>query len=319
MKKVTLGRTGLVTTAAGLGCGGFSRLGINKYGEDHAAAIVRKAYESGIRFFDTATSYGTETAVGKGLEGFTRTDYVLSTKFPMFSDDWRINYKQKFAETLDASLYALKTDYIDIYNIHAVLPEKYADVRDLLYPELEKARDAGKIRYPGITECLIEDPSHEMLKEAVKDDLFDVIMVGYNMLNPSAAKTIFPETIKNNNGILCMFAVRNALTDPVLAKKEIQKILDHGQGAPDLEATENTLRFLTDPDITGNPPASTIMDAAYRFCMHTEGIHVVLTGTGNETHLKTNLHSLESNALPAKIIEKLEYLFGTSDRVSCQD
>ena len=319
MKTIVLGRTGLVTTAAGLGCGGFSRIGIDRYGEAHASGIVKKAYESGVRFFDTATVYGTESAVGKGLEGFARDSYVVSTKFPLFGDDWRKARKKLFADTLDASLRALKTDYIDVYNIHGVLPEEYGDVRDLLYPEMEKARDAGKIRFPGITERFVEDTSHKMLQTALKDDLFDVIMVGYNLLNPSAAKTVFPEASKKNVGILCMFAVRNALTDPSLTKAEIQKILDCGQGVPELEADENALNFLTAPDSSGMPIATSVMDAAYRFCMHNEDIHVVLTGTGNEAHLKDNLVSLSSKPLPPEILDKLEYLFGKFDCVSCQD
>jgi len=319
MRTITLGRTGIVTTAAGLGCGGFSRLGIEKYGEDHSAGIVKAAYESGVRFIDTATAYRTEAAVGKGLEGYPRDSYVLSTKFPLFHDNWQDNHKQVFADTIDASLRALKTDYIDIYNLHGVPSEEYSKIRDMLYPEMMKARDAGKIRFPGITERFVEDPSHKMLHAALEDDLFDVYMVGYNILNPSAAKTVFPETIKKNIGILCMFAVRYALTDPVLAKAEIQKILDHGQGGPGLEATEDALNFLIAQDTNGNPIASSIMDAAYRFCAHTEGIDVVLTGTGNEAHLKDNLASLESKQLPSPTMDKLEQLFGNSDCVSCQD
>jgi len=319
MRTITLGRTGLVTTAAGLGCGGFSRIGVEKYGQAHASGIVKAAYQQGVRFFDTATVYGTETAVGNGLEGFARDSYVLSTKFPLFGDDWRNNCKKVFAETLEDSLRALKTDYIDIYCLHGVLPEEYIEVRDLLYPEIEKARDAGKIRFPGITERFVEDTSHEMFKTALPDDLFDVIMIGYNLLNPSAAKTIFPETIKKDVGVLCMFAVRNALTNPVLTKAEIQKIIDHGQGVPGLDVNEHSLEFLCDTGSGGAPVASSVMDAAYRFCAHKEGIHVVLTGTGNEAHLKDNLRSLESGALPPAALEKLEYLFGRSDCVSCQD
>jgi aryl-alcohol dehydrogenase-like predicted oxidoreductase len=82
MKKVILGRTGLEISIAGLGAGGHSRLGIAKYGAEHAAMIVRTAYENGVNYFDTATVYGTEEAVGLGLKGIPREQYVLSTKFP---------------------------------------------------------------------------------------------------------------------------------------------------------------------------------------------------------------------------------------------
>ena len=258
MKKITLGRTGITTTVAGLGAGGFSRIGLEKYGEAHASGIARKAYELGIRFFDTATAYGTETAIGKGLEGFTRDSYVLSTKFPLWgSGDWRDGYKQQFVKTLDASLAALKTDYIDIYNIHGVPLAGYADVRDLLVPEMIKAQEAGKIRFLGVTEGFVRDTSHKMLQLALDDDIFDVVMVGYNLMNPSAAKTIFPRTIQKNIGVLCMFAVRRALADPAQMKADIQKILRRGQGGPGLEANEHALDFLIAPDSHGSIPAAT--------------------------------------------------------------
>ena len=320
MKTIILGRTGITTTVAGLGTGGFSRIGIEKYGEAHASGIVRKAYELGFRFFDTATAYGTETAIGKGLEGFTRDGYVLSTKFPLWgSGDWRDGCKKRFSETLDASLRALKTDYIDIYNIHGVPKDAYTDVCELLVPEMIKAQEAGKIRFLGITEGFVRDTSHKMLDVALDDDVFDVVMVGYNLLNPSAAKTVFPRTIEKNVGVLCMFAVRRALTDKALMKAEVQKILNHGQGGPGLAASEQILDFLITPDSDGNIPAASLMDAAYRYCVHTEGVHVVLTGTGNEVHLMDNLRSIESEKLPRFVLEKLEQLFGGSDCVSGQD
>ena len=320
MRTITLGRTGLTATVAGLGAGGFSRLGIKKFGEAHASGIVRKAYEHGVRFFDTATAYGTEAAIGKGLEDFPRESYIISTKFPLWgSGDWREGCKQRFADTLGASLKALKTDYIDVYNIHGVPAESYGDVKSLLVPEMEKAQKAGKIRFLGITEGFARDTSHKMLGIALEDDIFDVMMVGYNLMNPSAAKTIFPRTIEKNVGVLCMFAVRRALSDTAQMKADIKKILNRGQGGQGLEASEDALDFLVTPDASGNIPASSIMDAAYRFAAHTAGVQVVLTGTGNETHLADNLRSIEGARLPQAVLDKLEELFGRSDCVSGQE
>ena len=318
MKKITLGRTGIATTAAGLGAGGFSRLGLEKHGEDHAAGIVRRAFDLGVRFFDTAAVYGTETAVGNGLRDFARDSYVISTKLPL-KDNWRENPARRFTETLDASLRALNMDYIDIYNLHGVLPEDYADARDLLVPEMIKAKKAGKIQFLGITEAFEDDTAHKMLDTALEDDIFDVIMVGYNMMNPSAAKTVFPRAIRNNIGVLCMFAVRQALHDPAKMKTDIIKILQNNQGGPGLEADERALDFLTGPDKSGAPAAASIMDAAYRFCAHNDGVHVVLTGTGSPAHLEDNLRSIDSGALPPDILERLDRLFGLSDCVCGQE
>ena len=319
MQKTVLGKTGLSATIAGLGCGGFSRIGLDRYGEEYAAGIVKRAYELGVNFIDTATAYGTEGAVGIGLSGVPRDSYILSTKYPLFDGNWREGYKQRFEETLNESLRLLKSDYIDIYHIHGVLPSEYKDVRELLVPEMMKARDAGKIRFLGITERFTHDTSHKMLHSALDDDIFDIVMTGYNFMNPSAAKTALPKAIERNVGVLCMFAVRYALTNPANMKAEIQKILDHGQGGPGLAADEQALDFLIESASGSSPAAASIMDAAYRYCAHTAGINVVLTGTSSAEHLEENLKSITSEALPSGILDRLDQLFGKSDSICCQD
>ena len=62
MEKVILGKTGLEVSVAGLGCGGHSRLGMFSKGMENACGIIRCAYENGVSFFDTATTYGTQPA-----------------------------------------------------------------------------------------------------------------------------------------------------------------------------------------------------------------------------------------------------------------
>ena len=308
MEKVTLGRTNLQVTIAGLGCGGFSRLGIGKFGIDHSANIVRTAYDNGVNFFDTATVYGTQKAVGKGLEGIKRDSYVLSTKFP---------YGGKTAEdmvtTLEESLKELQTDYIDIYHLHGVKPEDYKWAIDTFLPVMQKAKEQGKIRFPGITEVFGTDMSHNMLGASIQDDLFDVIMVGYNLLNPSAAKRILPFAKEKNLGVLCMFAVRKALANPEQLQKDISIILKSGQADPADFDKLNPLDFLTHNGIS-----KSIMDAAYRFCRHTEGIDVVLSGTSNADHLKDNLLSIQGSKLPEEILSRLVKMFGNVDCVSGQ-
>jgi aryl-alcohol dehydrogenase-like predicted oxidoreductase len=307
MTTTTLGRTGLRVTAAGLGCGGFSRIGIDK-GIDHAAGIVRAAYDAGVTFFDTATAYGTEPAVGEGLTGIARDSYVLSTKFPYRSQAGLATPEQLTA-TLEDSLRKLKTDYIDVYNLHALTAEDFTYVRENLYPAMLRAKEQGKIRFLGATEQFAADTSHKMLQLVLPQDLFDVIMTGYNLLNPSAAKTVLPTAIANNVGVLCMFAVRRALHDPAHLSETISRILSSGQGGAEL--SENSLDFLLEY-------SATLPEAAYRFCRHTPGITVTLTGTGNPAHLAENLRALELPALPDAALERLDALFGNADCVSGQ-
>ena len=308
MERITLGRTGLQVTVAGLGCGGFSRLGLKTKGVDHAASIVRTAFDEGVNFFDTATVYGTQGAVGQGLDGIPRDKYIVSTKF---------SYKDKgpddMIKQLEASLRELKTDYIDIYHIHGVFPEDYAFVRDTFVPPMQKAKQEGKIRFLGATEAFAEDTTHSMFKSLIPENLFDVIMVGYNLLNPSAAKAILPLAREKNIGVLCMFAVRSALSNPGQLRIDIARILEHGQADPAKVKIDNTLDFLTEKKAAGS-----IMEAAYRFCRHTQGIHVVLTGTSSAAHLKDNITSILKPELPRDILDKLEEMFGKVDCVSGQ-
>ncbi|MDR0905663.1 MAG: aldo/keto reductase, partial [Oscillospiraceae bacterium] len=259
MDTITLGRTGLRVTAAGLGGGGFSRLGMD-LGVDHAASIVRAAYDAGVTFYDTAMAYGSEPAVGQGLRGVPRDKYVISTKFSYSGFDGKIATPQALSDALDASLKRLETDYVDIYHLHAVTAEHYKQVSETLIPALIKAKEQGKIRFPGVTERFAQDTAHEMLPIALKDDFFDVIMTGYNILNPSAAKTVLPLTIERNVGVLCMFAVRSALHNPAQLKTDIDRILAAGQGDAELLKRDGTLEFLDLPT------------DAYRFCRHTPGI-----------------------------------------------
>jgi aryl-alcohol dehydrogenase-like predicted oxidoreductase len=144
-------------------------------------------------------------------------------------------------------------------------------------------------------------------------------MLGYNILNPSAAKTVLPLTLAQDTGVLCMFAVRRALANPKQLKTEIEKIIDADQAGEGLRADEKALNFLSDASNGDSPaPARSTMDAAYRFCRHTKGIHVVLTGTGSREHLTENIRSILSPPLPDATLARLEFLFGGVDCVCAQ-
>jgi len=310
MKRTILGRTGLDVSVAGLGCGGSSRLGVSKHGLEHAANLVRTAFDNGVNFFDTANLYGTEEAVGLGLKGISRDKYVLSTKF-WYRNEQDIHSPEKLTQTLDESLKTLQTDYIDIYHLHAVSPQDYDEVIDIYLPVIQDAQRQGKIRFLGITETFGGDTNHDMLIKALADDYFDVIMVGYNIINPSAAKTVLPAAMERNVGVLCMHAVRKSLSNPEQLKIDIQRILEKGQADPELLKSYGTLEFLV-----RNGAANSIMEAAYRFCGNTQGIHVTLTGTGNVDHLLDNLRAMQMPPLPDDIMRKLALMFSNVDCVS---
>jgi len=210
---------------------------------------------------------------------------------------------------LEASLKRLQTDYLDIYHLHGVRNEDYDYAVSELVPALQKLRDQGKIRFLGITEAFGFDTRHTMLSRAVQSDLWDVVMVGFNILNQSARQLVLKETQARQIGVLCMFAVRDALNSPENLRKVIDALLASGELSPEIIDVNDPLGFVLEA-------AQSIPDAAYRFCRAEPGIDVVLSGTGRVAHLQQNIESIMRPPLPAEVHAKLVEIFGKIDSVS---
>jgi L-galactose dehydrogenase len=311
MEYTTLGRTGLKVSVAGLGCGGPSRLGLrDNKSEWQCVTLVRQALDLGVNFLDTAEVYGTEEIVGKAVTAFTRDRVVISTKkkFPL---DNPKDPAGEVRKSLEQSLRLLKTDYIDVYHAHGVEPGEYAYATTELLPVLAKLRDEGKIRFIGVTEAFVDDMSHRMLRQALDDGHWDVVMAGFNLLNQSAQNEVLPKALEKNVGTLVMFAVRRALSQPSRLKQVWNDLMKEGLVDGDACNPEAPLDFLLE-----DGKASSVVDAAYRFCRHQPGVNVVLSGTGNADHLKENLASLAKPPLPKAVTAKLKKIFAKVDSVT---
>jgi aryl-alcohol dehydrogenase-like predicted oxidoreductase len=294
----------------GIGAGGPSRVG-QRYGRTAAesAAVVREALGSGVNFVDTAESYRTEEIVGQAIAGFDRDALVLSTKKSVRPD----TTGEDVVESLEASLSRLGTDYVDIYHLHGILPEQYDGLGAEIIPSLQSLRDQGKVRYLGITERFNSDTRHTMLQRALQDDVWDVMMVGFNLLNQSARERVFAQAIEKDVGILIMFAVRLALSRPERLAEVVQALIEQGHVDAGDICDQDPLGFLIHEG-----GAVSVPDAAYRFCRDEPGTHVVLSGTGNPNHLRANLASLVRPPLPPEDVQRLRHIFRRVDSVSGQ-
>jgi aryl-alcohol dehydrogenase-like predicted oxidoreductase len=311
MDSITLGKTGLSVSVLGLGGGGHSRLGKQTGAtEEESARLVRRALELGVTFIDTAEAYGTEAIIGGALREVRRDAVVLSTKKGP-AHDGRLITGAELAQGLDASLKRLQTDYVDIYHLHGVRAHQYDHAVAELVPALLRLREAGKIRFLGITEAFGGDTGHEMLARAVQDDYWDVMMVGFNILNQSARERVLAETARRGIGVLCMFAVRDALSRPEKLREIVGDLVARGQISPAGLDLEDPLGF-------ARAVAESLPDAAYRFCRAEPGIHVVLSGTGNIQHLEANVASILRPPLPESVRNRLIELFAGLDTVSGQ-
>ncbi len=305
MEYATLGRTGLRVSVAGLGCGGFSQLGLAQgKSEADAIAIIRLALELGVNLFDTAAAYGTEAVLGKAVKSVRREDVVICTKAP-FAFSNPNSTPEGIVASLDNSLRELDTDYIDVYQLHGVPPGAYDHALSDLAPVLLKEKEKGKFRHLGITETAPHDLDHQSLHRAAQDGVWDVVMVGFHMMHQNARDRVFPATRANRVGTLLMFAVRNIFSRPDRLRATLRDLAAAGEVPGCLAETAEPLSFLIHEG-----GASSVPDAAYRFVRHEPGVDVVLFGTGSPEHLRTNIASILKPPLPETDRRQLRALFG---------
>lgn len=317
MDTVTLGRTGLDVSVAGLGCGGHSRLG-QGYGASRAdsIAVVREAIDLGITFIDTAEIYGTEDIVGEAV-GADRDRVVISSKLHVVQPGTSqlgqdFLSADEYIARVDGTLKRLRTDRVDILHLHGIMPDQYAYCASELVPALERLREAGKIRFTGLTERFIHDPQHRMLESALRDDCWDVIMTGLNVINASAVDRVLAPAIEKDVGTLIMFAVRRAIGDPVALAELVAELVAEGLVDGEAIDRDDPLGFLM-----SDGGAGSVIEGAYRFCRHQPGAHVILTGTGSVDHLRENVRAINAGPLDPAGLDRIESLFGGIDSVSC--
>ncbi|WP_428492039.1 aldo/keto reductase [Rhodopila sp.] len=304
MHYTTLGRTGLRVSVAGLGCGGFSRLGLGTgQSNEHAVGIIRNALDLGVNLIDTAAVYGTEDVVGAALRGVARDSVVVCTKAskPAGTETFSVD---EVIRSLDASLRRLGLDYVDVFQLHAVPPAAYDHVREVIAPALLKQRERGKFRFLGITETAPNDPEQIMLNRAARDGPWDTAMLAFHLMDQVARKQVFPHTIANRIGTLMMFAVRGIFARPAQLGATMRDLAKAGEVPAWLAETDEPLSFLIH-----DAGASSLTDAAYRYVRHEPGVDVVLFGTGDAAHLRSNVASILKPPLPAADREKLRDLF----------
>ncbi|MEZ4663516.1 MAG: aldo/keto reductase [Caldilineaceae bacterium] len=186
-------------------------------------------------------------------------------------------------------------------------------LRDEILPTFSQLRDEGKIRFIGVSEMFNEDKEHQMMVDSFPDDVWDVAMIGFNILNQTARAKVFPGTIKQNVAVQIMFAVRRALSQPDKLRESMQQLVDAGQVDPAEFDADDPLGF-----VLKESDATSIVDAAYRFCRYEPGVHVVLSGTGNPAHLQSNIDSLCKPPLPEGVVQKLRHLFRNASVVTGQ-
>lgn len=209
MKFKILGKSNLNVSVIG-----FGGIPVQRINMEESKEVIIKAEELGINFIDTARGYTvSEEYIGNAIEG-RRDKWILATK-SMARD------KVSMAKDIEISLRNLKTNYIDLYQLHNV--KTIEELNKVLseegaYQALIEAKNAGKIGHIGIT-------SHnlDLLKTAVEMDKFESIMYPYNIVE-SQGEELFNRAKELNIGVIAMKPMAGgALEDGDLALRYILK------------------------------------------------------------------------------------------------
>lgn len=202
-----LGSTGLKVSIIG-----FGGIPIQRIDDKDAEKVIISAEEKGINFIDTARGYSiSEEYIGKALEG-RRDKWIIATK--SMSRD-----KESMIRDVNISLGNLKTEYIDLYQLHNVKTmEEYNKVlgEDGAYNALVQYKEEGKVGHIGIT-----SHSLDILKIAIESGKFETIMYPYNIVE-NQAEELFKRAAELNIGVIAMKPMAGgALTNGTLALKYI--------------------------------------------------------------------------------------------------
>ncbi|MBR5265573.1 MAG: aldo/keto reductase [Clostridia bacterium] len=194
MEKVRLGRTEII-----VGKNSFGALPIQRISKEEAAKLLRKAYDNGFNYFDTARMYtDSEEKMGYALADI-RDKIIISTKTAATT-------VEGFWKDLNTSLEMLKTDYIDIYQFHnpSFCP-KPGDGSGL-YEAMLEAKEQGKIRHIGITNHRLT-----VAEEAVKSGLYETLQFPFSYLASEKDVALVKLCEEHDVGFICMKALSGGL------------------------------------------------------------------------------------------------------------
>lgn len=209
MRYKILGSTGLNVSVVG-----FGGIPVQRVDDEKAKEVIIKAEEKGINFIDTARGYSvSEEYIGKALQG-RRDKWIIATKSMARS-------RSAMKTEIETSLKNLKTDYIDLYQLHNVRTQSDYEMvlgKDGAYEALVEAKEDGKIGHIGFT-----SHSADILKLAIETGKFETIMFPYNIVE-NQGEELFKRAAELNIGVIAMKPMAGgALSDGRLAIRYILK------------------------------------------------------------------------------------------------
>ncbi|MGA2477198.1 MAG: aldo/keto reductase [Spirochaetia bacterium] len=202
LERVRFGRTGLMVTKIA-----FGGIPIQRVSRQDGIQLVKDALELGINFIDTAHGYGhSEELIGEAMQTVPRKSVVIATKSPAAD-------KKTLLADLDESLRRLRTDYVDIFQLHNVASkEKMAAVMGPqgAFEGMKEAVRAGKVRFAAFS-----THSLPMATEMIRTGCFDAVQVPFSFVDFQAEEEVIPLARKADMGIIAMKPLGGGLLEDV--------------------------------------------------------------------------------------------------------
>ena len=239
MKTVVLGRSGLVATKPSMGC-----LPVQRCDRDYAVRLLRRAFDGGIRFFDTANAYtDSEEKLGLALSD-VRDRIVLATKSA--GKD-----RKTVLSHIENSLRMLRTDYIDLFQFHQVPEIPDPNDPEGPYAGALEAQKRGWIGHIGVT-------SHRVavIEECIDSGLFETVQFPFSYISAERDLALAQRAKKANVGYLAMKGLAGGLLTNARACHSFMKQYDNVVpiwGIQKLEELDEWLALAEeDPDMDAN-------------------------------------------------------------------
>jgi len=194
MERIVLGRTGLAVRPCG-----FGALAIQRISHEEAVRLMRRAFDGGFDFFDTARCYTTsEERLGAAFGGMREKVVIASKTMALTADE--------FWSDLHESLRNLNTDHIDLYQFHNPPFCPKPGGKDGLYGAMLEARKQGKIRFIGLSNHRLA-----VAKEAIESGLYDTLQYPFNYLSTEEEAALPRLCEERNMGFLGMKSLSGGL------------------------------------------------------------------------------------------------------------
>ena len=294
MQTRKLGKTGLEVSILGFGA---APLG-DEYGTIEAAEgerAVHCAVDEGINFFDTAPYYGrtvSETRLGQALRG-RRHRVILATKCARYDTDDFDFSARRIEQSIDESLRRLRTDYVDLYQIHDI---EFGDLRQVIgeaIPAARKVQQSGKARYVGITGLQLRP-----LREAAAAEPVDTILsyARYNLMTRDLDEVLTPFAREQGIGLINASPLHLRILTPSGAPE--------WHPAPD-EVKQAGRRVVEFCRARGKPAPK----VGLRFCLDHPYVCSTLVGLASAGQVMQNLEILEEESDPG-FLREIEDIIG---------